>query len=134
MLCAHWKGVQGPTGTRGKLRSPHFARDTFINFDQCGYGFRWCCSAAAAVAKARLLLLLMLSVIGKEAARHAHCSMVSTFAYDKPEFCLFSACRCCCCPEVHDTLQYHSTSLMSIHSLSVLCQTLMRNGLALVHS
>ena len=33
----------------------------------------------------------MLSVIGEEAARHTHCSMVSTFTYDKPEFCLSSA-------------------------------------------
>ena len=80
------------------------------------------------------LLLLMLSAIKEEAARHTHCSMVSTFTYDKPEFCVFRACRCCCCCEVHDTLQYHNTALMPLHSLSVLCRTLMLNGLALVHS
>ena len=50
----------------------------------------------------------MLSVIGEEAARHTHCSMVGIFTYNKPEFCLSIACRCCCC-EVHDTLQYHTT-------------------------
>ena len=51
-------------------------------------------------------------------------SMVSTFTYDEPEFCPSSACHCCCCCEVHDTLQYHTTALMPLHSLSVLCRTL----------
>ena len=62
----------------------------------------------------------MLPVIGEEAARH-------TLLDDKPEFSLSSACRCCCC-EVHDTLQYHTTALMPLHLLPVLCRTLMLNG------
>ena len=131
MLCLHAKGVQGPRGTRGNLVGPRFARVFFVDFDHAATASG---ISAAAAAKARLLLLLMLSVIGEEAARHTHCSMVSTFTYDEPEFCLFSACRCCCCCEVHDTLQCHSTALMPLHSLSVLCRTLMLNGLALVHS
>ena len=36
--------------------------------------------------------------------------------------------------QVYDTLQYHTTAPMPLHSLSVLCRTLMLNGLALVDS
>ena len=66
-----------------------------------------------------------MSVFGEEAARRTHRSMVSTFTYIQP-VCLSSACRCCC--EVHETLQYHTTALMPLHSLSVLCRTLMLNA------
>ena len=36
--------------------------------------------------------------------------------------------------QVHDTHQYHTTVLMPLHSLDVLCRTPMLNGLALVCS
>ena len=51
----------------------------FGDFDHAVTASGIAAAAAAAAAKARLLLLLMLSVIGEEAARHTHCSMVSTF-------------------------------------------------------
>ena len=81
----------------------------------------------------------MLSDIGGETALntlldgehfHIHVYMINeSFVFP------VSACRCCCCCcEVHDTLQYHTTALMPLHSLSVLCRALMLNGLALVHS
>ena len=76
---------------------------------------------------------MMLSVIEEEAARHTLLNDEHFYIYDKPEFCLSSACSCCYC-EVYDTLQHHTTALMSLQSLSVLCRTLMLNGLALVHS
>ena len=88
MLCSHAKGVQGPTGTRSNLVGSHFVPVYFGNFDHAATasGINAADDAAAAAAKARLLLLLMLSVIGEEADRHTHCSMVSTVPYDKPEF------------------------------------------------
>ena len=69
----------------------------------------------------------MLSVIGEQAARHKHCSMLSTFTYDKPEFVFpvlaaaaAAAAAAAGMYQIHDTLQYHTTALMPLHSLSVL--------------
>ena len=71
MLCSHAKGVQGPAGTRSNLVGSHFVPFFFGDFDHAA-------TASDIAAKARLLLLLMSSVIGEEAERHTHCSMVST--------------------------------------------------------
>ena len=81
MLCSYAKGVQGPTGTRRTFIGSQYVRVFFGDFDHAATASDIAAAAAAAAAKARLLLLLMLSVIGEEAARHTHCSMVSTFTY-----------------------------------------------------
>ena len=85
MLCSHAKGVQGPTGTRSKLVGSHFAPVYFGDFDHAAT------ASGIAALLLLLLLLLVLSVVGDEAQRHTHYSMVSTVIYDKPEFCLSSA-------------------------------------------